>query len=186
MPRDMSSLAIPSHPETSDARAAMTELIPSLSARALRLCRSRADADDLVQETVLRALRFEATFEPGTNARAWMFRILDSVFVSRMRSRTRERRALERFVNDPNLTSRSSAPLPLASVSTHMDSALRALPHKFFEVVKLVDVHEHSYREAAAELGVPVGTVMSRLFRARRLLQGVLTEGSTDAVARAA
>lgn len=183
----MTPLASSPGPDPVDARAAIATLMPALSARALRLCRSRVDAEDLVQETVLRALRFEATFEPGTNARAWMYRILESVFVSRMRSRTRERRALERFVHDPNLAVSTSPPAPLSSVSTKMDSALRALPHKFFEVVELVDVHEHSYREAADELGVPVGTIMSRLFRARRLLQGALADsGGQATVARAA
>lgn len=183
----MTSLASSPCLDTVDARAAMVALIPALSARAMRLCRSRVDAEDLVQETLLRALRFEATFEPGTNARAWMYRVLESVFVSKMRRRTRERRALERFVHDPNLAVSTSAPAPLASVSTKMDSALRTLPHKFFEVVELVDVHEHSYREAAEELGVPVGTIMSRLFRARRILQGALEEsGRPDAVAHAA
>jgi RNA polymerase sigma-70 factor (ECF subfamily) len=168
----------------SELRTRVAALLPALSSRALHLSRSRAEAEDLVQETVLRALRFESSFESGTNLRAWMNQILHSVFISRCRRRTRERRALGRFAGDPTL-SPGSAPAPvLASVSDFMHSALHTLPPKFLCVVELVDLHDHSYREAADALGIPVGTVMSRLFRARRLLETALT-GAND-VARAA
>lgn len=159
-----------------DARSAIAAVLPSLSARALRLSRSRADADDLVHDTVLRALRFEGTFQPGTNARAWMHQILSSVFISKMRSRSRERRALERFVHDPNLTATLTNPAPLRVVSDRVHAALAALPPKFRRAVELVDLEDHSYREAAEQLGVPVGTVMSRLFRARRMLEAALDD----------
>jgi RNA polymerase sigma-70 factor (ECF subfamily) len=72
-----------------DLRSGIPAVLPSLGARALRLARSRADADDLVQETVLRALRFENTFQRGTNLRAWMHQILESVFVTRCPRRAR-------------------------------------------------------------------------------------------------
>jgi RNA polymerase sigma-70 factor (ECF subfamily) len=162
-----------------ELRAVLAATLPSLRARALRLTRSPADADDLVQEAVLRALRFEATFERGTNVRAWMHRILDSVFITRCRSRTREYRALGRFAADPTLSVDSAGAPKLQSVSDCMHSALRALPPKFLSVVELVDLRDHSYREAADELGIPVGTVMSRLFRARRLLQTALEPAKT-------
>jgi RNA polymerase sigma-70 factor (ECF subfamily) len=155
-------------------RSLLGATLPSLRARALRLARSRADADDLVQEAVLRALRFESTFERGTNLRAWMHRILDSVFITRCRSRTREYRALGRFAADPTLSVESAGAPTLFAVTDCMHSALRALPPKFLSVVELVDLRDHSYREAADELGIPVGTVMSRLFRARRLLETAL------------
>jgi len=175
----MNAAAVSTHTPNAarDLRHGLVEVLPALSARALRLVRSKADADDLVQETVLRALRFEETFVPGTNLRAWMHQILQSVFISRMRSRSRERRALERFSHDPVLSSSASAPKPLTLVSDRVDSALRALPDKFLKVVELVDIGDFSYREAADELGIPVGTVMSRLFRARRMLEGALGEG---------
>jgi RNA polymerase sigma-70 factor (ECF subfamily) len=160
-------------------RVVLSATLPSLRARALRLTRSPADADDLVQEAVLRALRFEATFERGTNVRAWMHRILDSVFITRCRSRSREYRALGRFAADPTLSVDSAGAPTLQSVSDCMHSALRALPPKFLSVVELVDLRDHSYREAADELGIPVGTVMSRLFRARRLLQTALEPAKT-------
>jgi RNA polymerase sigma-70 factor (ECF subfamily) len=161
---------------SSPVRAALSALTPRLHARALRLSRSRADADDLVQETCLRALRFESTFAPGTNVRAWPYQILESVFISRCRSRTRERRALGRFSGDPTLGCGAVRAPEIQAVTTHVHQALHALPPKFLAVVELVDLRDHSYREAASELGVPVGTVMSRLFRARRLLQGSVTE----------
>jgi RNA polymerase sigma-70 factor (ECF subfamily) len=155
-------------------RGAMTELLPMLRARALRLCRSRAEADDLVQETILRALRFETTFQNGTNLRAWMNQVMQSVFISRCRRSGRERRALQRFFGDPTLSSSSSPAPVLRSVSDQMYAALHALPPKFLCVVELVDLQELSYREAAEALAIPVGTVMSRLFRARRVLETAL------------
>lgn len=170
----------------SELRSTLWATLPSLRARARRLARTPSDADDLVQEAVLRALRFEATFERGTNLRAWMNRILDSVFISRCRSRSREYRALGRFAADPTLTLASAGPPTLLLVSDCMNDALRALPPKFLRVVELVDLRDHSYREAADELGIPVGTVMSRLFRARRLLQTALVAPAERTVARAA
>ena len=177
---------LPSGPATRDSelRTRVGALLPGLLLRALRLSRSRAEAEDLVQETVLRALRFEATFEDGTNLRAWMNQILQSVFISRCRRRGRERRALARFAGDPTLSLGATPPPKLGAVSDFMHSALHALPPKFLCVVELVDLRDHSYREAADALGIPVGTVMSRLFRARRLLETAL--GAANDVARAA
>jgi RNA polymerase sigma-70 factor (ECF subfamily) len=145
-------------------------VIPALETCAMRLCRTREEAEDLLQETVMRALRFEGTFEPGTNLRAWMRQIMHSLFISHCRHRVRERRALERYTGDPTLTTRPTDAPTLNSVSTKMYAAYSSLPERFREVVELVDLRELSYREAAEFLGVPVGTVMSRLFRARRML----------------
>jgi RNA polymerase sigma-70 factor (ECF subfamily) len=164
-----------------DLRASISMVLPALEARALRLTRSRPDADDLLQETVVRALRFESTFQRGTNLRAWMQQILQSVFISRCRRRVRERRALERFTSDPTLTSRMTAAPVLNCVSENMHAAFVALPERFRGVVELVDLRDHSYREAADVLGIPVGTVMSRLFRARRMLQESLATEQSDA-----
>jgi RNA polymerase sigma-70 factor, ECF subfamily len=158
--------------------ADIAALLPSLRARATKLTRSRVDAEDLLQETALRALRFESTFERGTNLRAWMHQILESIFITGCRRRTRERSALGRFAQDPTL-GKSSTPEPvLRVVSDRMDTALRSLPEKFRDVVSLVDLRDHTYREAADELGIPVGTVMSRLFRARKMLSVALTPDS--------
>ncbi len=180
----MEQLASYSNDDPAMLRQSFAALIPALEGRALRLTRSRPDAEDLLQETFIRALRFEATFRPGTNLRAWMNQILHSVFISRCRRRTRERRALQRFGSDPTLTARTAAPPTLSSVSDRMHAALHSLPTKSREVIELVDLRELSYREAADVLGVPTGTVMSRLFRARRLFAAAL--GRTIDVANAA
>jgi RNA polymerase sigma-70 factor (ECF subfamily) len=113
-----------------------------------------------------------------------MNQVLQSVFISRCRRSGRERRALQRFLGDPTLTARSAPPPALQSVSDKMHAALQALPPKFLSVVELVDLEELSYREAADALGIPVGTVMSRLFRARRMLEAALSEREASGTAR--
>jgi RNA polymerase sigma-70 factor (ECF subfamily) len=146
-----------------------------LVARALRLARDRAIAEDLVQETFERALRFETTFLPGTSPRAWAFQILFSVFVTRARRRKRESRALAWLATDPLAWPRCDA---TAAEPTALGAGLRArldaLPEPFRRAVELVDLEERSYRDAADAMRVPVGTVMSRLHRGRRLLASAL------------
>lgn len=159
-------------------RDELCEVIPALRLRALRLCLNATDAQDLVQDAVERALRFESSYEPGTNLRAWMHQILFSVFVTRCRRAVRERRALDCLTHDPCAWTRRDDPPAMRALSAGVEGALEDLPASFAAVVRLVDLEEHSYKEAAAELGVPVGTVMSRLFRGRRLLAAQL---STDA-----
>jgi RNA polymerase sigma-70 factor, ECF subfamily len=150
--------------------------LPGLFSRALRLCKNSSEAHDLVQDTIERALRFEANYQPGTNLRAWLQQVLFSVFVTRCRRARRERRALERLTCDPCAwTHQDSAPEMLA-LSRRVEHAIASLPPQFGAVVRLVDVEEHSYKDAADRLGVPVGTVMSRLFRGRRLLAAALGE----------
>lgn len=159
-------------------------LLPLLRARALRLTRNPGDADDLVQDTVVRALRFESSFRSGTDLRAWLNRILMSVFVTRCRRKKRERRALDTLTVDPCAWTHSDAPPPMRSLPRSLSGALGRIPDQFARVVQLVDLEDHSYREAAERLGVPVGTVMSRLFRGRRLLANLLAP--TPDVAQAA
>lgn len=79
-----------------------------------------------------------------------------------------------RYAGDPTLSRTVQSAPEIQAVTTHVHLALQALPRKFLQVVELVDLGDHSYREAASELGVPVGTIMSRLFRARRLLEGTI------------
>jgi RNA polymerase sigma-70 factor (ECF subfamily) len=154
------------------------EHVPALRRRAKALCRCSADAEDLVQDTLLRAFVFQARFEPGTHLRAWLMQVLYHVFVSRHRSRRRERLAFERYAHEP----RQDAQAPVVECVTELpDSIKRALgvlPDSMAEVVRLVDIDELSYREAAESLRVPVGTVMSRLFRGRQRLAVQLSESS--------
>jgi len=153
--------------------------LPALQARALKLCLDAQQARDLVQDTVERALRFEATYRPGTNQRAWLQQVLFTVFVTRCRRYKRERRALDAFAHDPNSFVHGTLPTPTTELSPKVRRALQRLPEKFQQVLKLVDLDELSYREAAEALDVPIGTVMSRLFRGRRQLATVLADAVT-------
>jgi RNA polymerase sigma-70 factor (ECF subfamily) len=157
-------------------REEITEHLPGLRARALKLCLNRAEAQDLVQDTIERALRFEASYRPGTNLRAWMHQVLFSVFVTRCRRSRRERRAIEQLTTDPCAWTRHEPGPAMNALSRRVEDAIEALPVQFGAVVRLVDIDEHSYKDAADRLGIPVGTVMSRLFRGRRLLAAALGE----------
>jgi len=171
--------------ESSPLRQEMIPVLPSLRAHALKLCLNPAEADDLLQDTVVRALRFERSYQPGTNVRAWLHQILFSVFITRCRRARRERRALESLTVDPCAWTRPDAPPPMQQLSPRVEGAIQALPHQFAAVIRLVDLQEHSYKDAASQLRVPVGTVMSRLFRGRRLLACTL-ESEPEPTARAA
>jgi len=149
-----------------------------LFSHALRLTKSHSLAEDLVQDTVERAIRFEYRFEQGTNLRAWVHHILANLFYSRCRQLRREGRALARLNSDPCAwTAREpSTDASLHDLSQATRRALHELPSQFQSTVVLVDLMDMSYRAAADRLGVPLGTVMSRLHRGRRLLADALRE----------
>lgn len=153
-----------------------------LYATAVRLTRSAAEADDLLQEALLRAWSFWDRFEPGTNARAWMHRILMNTFINGYRRRKREREVMAEVHREADAhcfratVSRDPAAV---SVGDEVEAALRSLPEEFREVVVLVDVDDLSYREVAETLGCPIGTVMSRLHRGRRVLKRRLRDYAT-------
>jgi RNA polymerase sigma-70 factor (ECF subfamily) len=157
-----------------ELRAGLVELIPQLRARALRLCGDAAAADDVVQDAIERALRFSHQYERGTNLRAWAQQVLFSVFVTRWRRRRRDRDALRRLANDPHAWTvpvRFAAPDAGDGAMTRSTRrTLEALPAGFRDVIVLVDLEQRTYLDAAGALGVPVGTVMSRLHRGRKLL----------------
>lgn len=155
---------------------------------ALRLCRNRTDAEDLVQESLLRAFRRFDRFTPGTNCLAWLATILRNIFINQV---TREGRAVllddegamehalaprENIVPTPEeaLLQRTIDDRPLAE-------AVDRLPPRFREVLLLADVEGLSHREIAQRCELPIGTVMSRAFRARRLLRKALTFGPVPA-----
>jgi RNA polymerase sigma-70 factor (ECF subfamily) len=148
--------------------------LPSLVAHARRLTRDRDQADDLVQAAVLRSLVFADSFAAGTNLKGWLHQVLESVFLSGCRRRGRERRALLGMESDPCAWFRRDALPAMNELSPPVASALERLPAGYRDVVRLVDVQELSYRDAATELSVPLGTVMSRLHRGRRLLAETL------------
>jgi RNA polymerase sigma-70 factor (ECF subfamily) len=152
----------------------MVTLSPELRGRALRLARNAAEADDIVQDTVERAMRFESHFIPGTNARAWLFQILFSVFVTRCRRLRREHKALASLASDPCAWTLPDQAPAMRSLTPALREKVSDLPKSFRDAVELVDLEEMSYRDAADKMGVPVGTVMSRLHRGRKLLASAL------------
>ncbi len=158
----------------------LVHLLPELRGRALRLCGNAATADDLVQDTIERALRFRAQYEMGTNLRAWAYQILFSVFVTRYRRCRREKNALRDLTIDPNAWTRPARDLSPSDygLTRTTRSKLDAMPDTFRTVIELVDLEERSYREAADRLKIPVGTVMSRLHRGRKLLAEQMREAA--------
>ena len=159
----------------------LVELMPELRGRACRLCGHPTTADDIVQDTIERALKFAQQYVCGTNLRAWVYQILFSVFITRYRRSRREKNALRVLACDPcawTIPERVSAPEVSVSLTPNTQGKLDALPEAFRAVLKLVDLDELTYREAANELGVPVGTVMSRLHRGRKLLASQLLEAA--------
>ncbi|HET8630846.1 MAG TPA: sigma-70 family RNA polymerase sigma factor [Thermomicrobiales bacterium] len=160
--------------------------LDALYRTALRLSRNPQDAEDLVQETYLNAFRALDRFEEGTNLRAWLFRILNNAFISHYRRRKRRPSSSLDDVSDfylyDHLVDRPGAAPgenPEQEVLNRIGDeailgALEELPVEFRQVELLADVEGFSYREIADILGIPIGTVMSRLYRARRRLQKVL------------
>ena len=156
--------------------------VDELYGTAVRMTRCRAEADDLLQETMTRAWTFWDKFEKGTNARAWMHRILRNTFINRYRKRRREREILgevERLGREQMALLAPQTTICERGLGDEVSAALATLSESFRAVVHLVDIEGLSYHEAAARLGVPVGTIMSRLHRARRSLQGRLREYAT-------
>ena len=165
------------------------EFMPALYTAALRMTRNAAEAEDLVQETYLKAYRAFGSFEQGTNLKAWLYKILTNTFINAYRSRRRRPEQTEiEDVEDLYLYRRlgglegaaagRSAEEEVLDHFTDSDvkEALESLPETFRMAVLLADVEGFSYREIAEILDIPIGTVMSRLHRGRRALQKALLE----------
>lgn len=139
--------------------------------RALKMARCPNAAEDLVQDTVERAIRFQATYQPGTNLRAWVYQILFSVFITNCRRGRRERAALGTLSIDPCAWTLPDQPMMQSqALSRPVARALDTLPKSYRDAVVLVDIEEMAYKDAADMMGVAVGTVMSRLHRGRKML----------------
>ena len=157
----------------------------------LRMTRSEADAEDLVQETYIRAFRHRDQFTPGTNLKAWLFRILTNTFINSYRKRSSQPETTELDKVEETTLYRQMSQGPASSssqperevvdnmVDSEVKEALEDLPEIFRSVV-LLDVEGFSYREIAEMLEIPIGTVMSRLHRARRSLQKRLYDLARD------
>lgn len=177
-----------------DLEAEALSFIDSLYRTALRMTRNPADAEDLVQEAYLRAFRSLHQFEPGTNLRAWIFRIMTNAYINEYRKRSRRPTSsslddLEEFYLYDHLIDSGVQPTSERPEDVVLDrvtagdviDALDNLSDDFREVVLLADVEGFSYREIAEIMDIPVGTVMSRLYRARRRLQRSLYDFAVDA-----
>ncbi|MDP2342860.1 MAG: sigma-70 family RNA polymerase sigma factor [Deltaproteobacteria bacterium] len=154
----------------------------ALYGAAMRLTRSPDDANDLVQETFFKAWRAFDSFESGTNCKAWLFRILTNTFINKYRRKVKEKDILEgkeRIACEHEMVHLPSkrafldpeGALADATLADEVIDALEAVPADFKAVVILSDIEGFSYKEIADIVGIPVGTVMSRLFRGRRILQ---------------
>jgi len=159
----------------------------ALFGAALRLTRSAKDAEDLVQDTYLKAYRFFDSFEKGTNIKAWLFKIQTNTFINKYRRRVKEREVaetppedivLDRFVSSEQVRALQDPEGDFFGklLSDEVMDALDQVPVDFRMVVILADIQDFSYKEIAEIVGCPVGTVMSRLFRGRRILQKQLYE----------
>src|SRR3954454_23168625 len=153
--------------------------LDSLYRTALRLTRAPADAEDLVQDTYLKAFRAADSFEPGTNLRAWLFTILHNTARNRARDRARDNvtidsetvdQAADLLTSGADADATPEALLMRGALDPELQAAIDALPEAFREAVWLRDVEEFSYAEIAAMLHIPAGTVMSRISRGRRML----------------
>lgn len=161
--------------------------LDTLYSTALRLTRSQVDAEDLVQDTLVRAYRFYERFEAGTNFKAWLLRIQMNTFVNRYRRATRERQVFDGPMAGPvgeGVMSRATMrgltdPVGDAQrriIAQEINRAFEQLSEDARAMVLLADVEELSYKEIAEVMGCPIGTVMSRLHRARKQLQGALQQ----------
>lgn len=156
--------------------------LDSLYGAALRYTRSPSDAEDLVQDAFVKAYRFYDRFEPGTNMKAWLFRILTNTFINKYRRKTRERKVLEGRDAEPvgdGVMSRAAmrcltdpeSEAQRGLITGEIQEALDSLPEDYRMMIVLADIEELSYKEIAEIVGCPIGTVMSRLHRARKKMQ---------------
>jgi RNA polymerase sigma-70 factor (ECF subfamily) len=172
----------PGHTGPDSFDSSLLEHIDGLYAVACRLTKSSLDAEDLVQDSLVKAMRARDQYQPGTNLKAWLFKILTNTFINRFHRGGLERSVLEGPDADPLVdgwvgasTMRSlrdpetQALRPI--VQKEIGRALDQLPEEFRLAVLLADVEELSYKEIAEVMDCPVGTVMSRLYRGRKLLQ---------------
>ena len=178
--------------EDARERAKFEEEVLQLSDQVYRVARrlvsSREEAEDLVQDTYARAFRSWRSYTPGTNLRAWLFRILTNLNIDRGRREQRAPATEPLEEGDYYLYNRLEEDGGAADEERVVEQlsqdgivrALSAVPHDFRDVIVLVDIGDFSYQEAAQILDIPVGTVMSRLHRGRRVLKQELAETAVE------
>ncbi len=161
----------------------------ALYGTALRMTKSESDAEDLIQETMLKAYRYFDKYEKGTNCKAWLFKIMTNTFINRYRKKQKRK---EYLIDDDHrpLQERAEAPehtpfldhyeseeqIYFRMFGDEVKRALEGMPVDFRMVVILADLQDFAYKEIAEIMDCPIGTVMSRLYRGRRMLQAQLGE----------
>jgi RNA polymerase sigma-70 factor, ECF subfamily len=184
---------VPEKEITEDFEAGVLAQLDSLYRTALRLTHNQQEAEDLVQETMLKAFRFANSYTPGTNLRAWLFRILNTSAINRYRKQATHPTTAplpegEEFYLYNRIRDMSGQELSAGAedevLSKYLDedvyNALNALPYNFRMPVILADIEGMSYKEIAEALQIPIGTVMSRISRARHHLQQSLWQYAKD------
>ena len=174
---------------TSDAM----QYAPQLFSTALRMTRSRSDAEDLVQETYIKGWRSFHTFQEGTNLRAWLFRIMTNTYINKYNAQKRKGTEVELddveelflykrlgSIDQSQLSSSAEDQMLELFTDDEVKNALESLPEDFRIPVLLSDVEGFSYKEIAEMLEIPIGTVMSRLHRGRKAMQKMLYEYARD------
>ncbi|HEX5760661.1 MAG TPA: sigma-70 family RNA polymerase sigma factor [Thermoanaerobaculia bacterium] len=179
------------HQQGWDFEAAAMPFVDALYNTAYRMTRSPEDAEDLVQETYLKAYRYYDKFEEGTNFKAWLFKIMKNTFINNYRKRQQSpafsdfadiEESFESQLNEasPRQNKNPEEELLENVLDQDVQLALDRLPPDYRMVVILADLEGFSYKEIADILEVPVGTVMSRLYRGRRLLEAAMLEFARD------
>jgi RNA polymerase sigma-70 factor, ECF subfamily len=162
-----------------DLQREVIALLPRLRRFARSLCGNPSDADDLVQETCARAIAEARRFQPGRRLDSWLFAILRNEWVSIQRKAlVRQGKGTVDAAEAPELQHAEDGAAHLAA--GHVTDAILALPDGLTSVILLVSIEGYSYREAAEILGIPIGTVMSRMSRARQMLADKLGSGAQD------
>ena len=165
------------------------QFAPQLFSTAMRMTRNKSDAEDLVQETFIKAWRSFHTFQTGTNLRAWLYRIMTNTFINKYNSKLRKPTETELdeveelylykrlgSIDQSKLSSSAEDQMLELFTDDEVKNALEELPETFRLPVLLSDVDGFSYKEIAEMLDIPLGTVMSRLHRGRKLMQKMLYE----------
>ena len=185
--KTLANTKVDSKPRSPDFERLVLEQLDMLYGVALRLTRNVADAQDLTQNTVVKALRFHSKFQAGTYIKAWLLTILRNTFINEYRRKARRPTFVELSGAEP---ARQSGPDPevgyepsergakglLELLDDEVKHAVESLPEDFRKAVMMADLEDMSYREIAATMKCPLGTVMSRLYRGRKLLRERLRE----------